>query len=182
MDTRDGMKLLYSPEEIKKTVKRLAGELRPEMKGAPVFIGVLKGAFMFVSDLIRELNGAVEVDFIQAASYGLKDEPSTEVRIKGDITVDIKGRDVIIVEGIIDRGTTVRAVMGHLRKKGPASVKVCTLLLRDSHAGMEIDYVGARVYEGFVVGYGMDYKEEYRNLPGIYILEPPRPKAARIGR
>lgn len=174
------MKLLYSPEEIKKTVRRLAGEMGPEMKGSPVFIGVLKGAFMFVSDLIRELNGPVEVDFIRAASYGLKDEPSTEVRIKSDITADIKGRDVIVVEGIIDRGTTVRAVMGHLRKKAPASIKVCTLLLRDSHAGMEIDYVGARVYEGFVVGYGMDHKEEYRNLPGIYILEPPRPKIARI--
>lgn len=175
----NNLRLLYSPEDIKNMVRRLAGELRPNTKSAPVFIGVLKGAFIFVSDLIRELDGGVQVDFIQAASYGLKDEPSAEVRIKGDITIEIKGRDVVVVEGIIDRGTTARAVIGHLKKKGPASIKVCTLLLRDSHAGMEIDYVGARVYEGFVVGYGMDYKEEYRDLPGIYILEPPRPKAAR---
>src|SRR5574337_467772 len=112
LDTRDNLRLLYSPEEIKNMVRRLAAELRPEMKNGPVFIGVLKGAFIFVSDLIRELDNGVQVDFIRAASYGLKDEPSAEVKIKSDITMDIKGRDVVIVEGIIDRGTTVRAVIG----------------------------------------------------------------------
>ncbi|MDO8426262.1 MAG: hypoxanthine phosphoribosyltransferase [Deltaproteobacteria bacterium] len=170
---QDGIKLLYSPEEIKKIVRRLAREVEADLAGKdPVLIGVLKGAFVFLSDLAREIDAPVEVDFIQAASYGLRDEPSSEVRIKNDITADIKGRDIIVIEGIIDRGRTVRAVIEHLKKKGPASIKVCTLLLRDSHAGMAIDYAGARIDEGFVVGYGMDYKEGYRNLPGVYILEP----------
>ena len=136
-----------------------------------MLVGVLKGAFVFLSDLAREIKTDVEIDFIQAASYGKRESPSTEVLITGEIGTDVKGRDIIIVEGIIDRGTTARAVFDYLSTKGPASIKFCSLLVRDSHSGLTIDYAGRLIGPGFIVGYGMDYKGLHRNLPGICIVE-----------
>lgn len=169
----DGLKLLMTPDEIRTAVERLAREIRADYASRnPLLVGVLKGAFVFLSDLVRALDMELEVDFIQAASYGKSSAPSKDVLITGDLTAAVKGRDVIIVEGIIDRGETARAVASHIAAKGPASIRLCTLILRDSHShGLKIDYVGKKIDKGFVVGYGMDYKGRYRNLPGIYTID-----------
>jgi hypoxanthine phosphoribosyltransferase len=172
------LKPFIEPEEIREIVERLAGVIRADYTGKnPVLIGVLKGAFIFLADLARALEGMdLEVDFIQAASYGRRDEPSFEVLITRDLTEEIRDRHVIVVEGIIDRGRTMHAVLDHLTSKKPATLSLCTLLLRDSHqTGREVAYFGKRIGEGFVTGYGMDYKGRYRNLPGIYVIEPEGP-------
>jgi len=159
--------------ELRRIVAHVAANIKADYEGKdPVFIGVLKGAFVFLSDLVRAMDDMpLEVDFIQAASYGDRDEPAHEALIVRDLTTEIKGRHVIVIEGIIDRGRTMHAVLAHLLSREPASLRLCTLLLRQSHqTGTVIDYVGKRIGEGFVVGYGMDYKGKYRNLPGIHLL------------
>lgn len=168
----ESLKLLIPPEEIRAMVRRLAREVRKDFAGKnPVFICVLKGAFMFFSDLMRVLRTDFEVDFLQAASYHGKTVQSPEVVIKKDIAADIKGRDVVIVDGIIDSGLTVERIIDHLNAKGPSSIRLCTLLLREGGAkGIAADYVGRRIEKGFVVGYGMDYMERYRGLAGIYVI------------
>lgn len=165
-------KPFLSPSDIREAVDSLAKKIDEDYAGkTPLLVGVLKGAFVFLSDLAREIKTDIEIEFIQAASYGKRESPSTEVLITGEIGTDVKGRDIIIVEGIIDRGTTARAVFDYLSTKGPASIKFCALLVRDSHSGLTIDYAGRSIGPGFIVGYGMDYKGLHRNLPGIYIVE-----------
>lgn len=177
------MKILLSPEEISAIVARLAGELRAAygFEGAqvarssrkpPVMIGILNGAFIFAADLVRSAGMPLELDFMRLSSYGMRRSPTSEVCITKDIEVDIKGRDVLIVEDIVDRGLTLETIMGHLKAKGPASVKVCALLLRSkSEKASLVDFVGHSIDEGFVVGYGLDYKERYRELPALYVME-----------
>lgn len=167
----EALKLLIPPEDIRAAVRRLARELRKDYAGKnPVFVCVLKGAFMFFSDLMRAIRADFEVDFVQAASYQGKSR-SPEVVIKKDVLSDINGRDVVIVDGIIDSGLTVQKLIGHLNAKGASSIRLCALLLREGGAkGLTVDYVGARIEKGFVVGYGMDYRERYRGLPGIYVI------------
>ncbi len=165
------LKLIIAPDEIRTMVESIATDIRTRYASKrPVLIGVLKGAAVFLSDLIRAIGGPLEVDFIQTSSYSDPDAPSEEVKITRDTSIDLKGRDVIVVDGIVDRGKTAKAVMGHLRAMGPASLGFCTLLLRDSTDDIAIDYVGKRIPEGFIVGYGMDYKEDYRWLDGVYLL------------
>jgi hypoxanthine phosphoribosyltransferase len=137
-----------------------------------VVIGILNGAFIFAADLIREMGMRVELDFMRLSSYGSRDVPDNKVCITKDIEIDIKGRDVLIVEDIVDRGLTLKAIIGHLETREPAGIKVCSLLLRSGseQAGL-VDFVGQGIDEGFVVGYGMDYKERYRELKGLYIME-----------
>ncbi len=162
-----------SPEETGYIVASLAREIRADYEGrAPLLVGVLMGAFVFTADLARALGEIdLDVDFIQAASYGNRDEPSNEVLITRDVTTEVKGRHVIVVEGIVDRGRTAHAVVDLLKGKGCASINVCALLVRDSHSGVEVRYAGRRIGPGFVVGYGMDYKGRYRNLPGVHLLK-----------
>jgi hypoxanthine phosphoribosyltransferase len=158
-------------------VEGIAEKIRTKFpSGRPVLVGVLKGAAVFLSDLIRAVGGPLEVDFIQTSSYSDPLAPSKDVMITKDVSIDLKGRDVIVVDGIVDRGKTARAVMGHLKTKGPASLGFCTLLLRDSTGDIAIDYVGKRIPEGFIVGYGMDYKEDYRWLDGVYLLTDDKDK------
>jgi len=167
------IKPFIKPTEMRRIVASIAAEIKQDYEGKnPVLLGVLKGAFVFMSDLVRALPGLpLEVDFIQAASYGERDEPAHEALIIRDLTTEIKGRHVIVVEGIIDRGRTMHAVCAHLLSKEPATLRLCALLLRESHkTGTVIDYVGKRIGDGFVVGYGMDYKGRYRNLPGIHLM------------
>ncbi|MBI5236690.1 MAG: hypoxanthine phosphoribosyltransferase [Deltaproteobacteria bacterium] len=166
------LKQLFPPEEIHIMVNRLAGEIRRDFPSKnPVLVGALKGAFIFLADLARAVKMPLEVDFIQTASYGKQHTPSSEVAVTRDLTLDIRERHVIIVEGIIDRGTTARAIKKRLEASSPASMSLCALLARDGHAkDVQVDYVGARIGEGFVVGYGMDYHEHYRALPGLYTV------------
>lgn len=167
------LRQLIPEDEIHSMIRRLSAEIRADNPSSEaVIIGVMKGAFVFMADLVRELGPAFEVDFMQAASYGHRDTPSEEVRITSDISVDIKGRDVIVVEGIIDRGNTARAVVRHLDKKGPSSIRLCTLLLRKGHShDLTVDYIGRQIEDGFVVGYGMDHREKYRGLKGLFTID-----------
>lgn len=171
----DNLEKLYSSEEISAMVGRLADEIRRDYADKnPMLVGVLKGAFIFIGDLSRAIATPHEIDFIQTASYGKKTRSSGEVLITRDITADIKGRDVIIVEGIVDSGKTMRALVDYFEAKSPASVTLCTLLLREggeTHLQSGARYVGADIGPGFVAGYGMDYKEKYRNLPGLYMIK-----------
>ncbi len=169
----DNMKLIIEPEEIRLMVKKIAGEVRTAYASRnPVLVGALKGAAIFLSDLVRALDIPLEVDFIQTSSYGRRDSPSGDVLITRDTSTELKGRDVIVVEGIVDSGRTAEAVSRFLKRKEPASIRLCTLLLRDGAktGHLNIDYVGRVIPEGFIVGYGMDYKEGYRWLEGIYQL------------
>lgn len=126
-----------------------------------------------MSDLMREVGIPVEAVFIQSSSYGKKGAPSEKAALRGLPPHEIKGRDIIIVEGIVDRGVTIKAVIERLQSLGPSSIKVCTLLLREGAAKGRpvVDYVGRTLGEGFVVGYGMDFMERYRELPGLYLLK-----------
>lgn len=172
--TEEGLLSFIGAEEIGAIVYRLAKEIRADYKTKnPILIGVLKGASLFLSDLVRALKMPLEMDFIQTSCYGKRDEPCSEVLILRDITSDIKERDIIIVEDIIDRGHTARALIKYLGKKGPSSIKVCSLLVRDGNPhDLDVDYMGKSIGPGFVVGYGMDYKENYRELPGLYLMGP----------
>ncbi|MBI5826911.1 MAG: hypoxanthine phosphoribosyltransferase [Deltaproteobacteria bacterium] len=168
------LKPILTPEEIEKTVERIAGEIEADYASKdPLLIGVLKGAVIFLSDLLRAVKMPLDADFVQTTCYGKRDTPSSEVIVTRDISVEIKGRDIIIVEGIIDRGHTARALIEYFGTKGPSSIRLCTLLMRKSTpADIKADYVGIRIGEGFIVGYGMDYKEHYRGLRGLYVLAP----------
>ena len=168
----ESLELFISPEGIRETVRRLASELRRDYSAKdPVLIGVLKGASVFLSDLAREADFPLEIDFVQTSSYGKRETPSPDITVSRELSGDISGRHVIIVDGIIDRGNTVAALLHYIRSKNPASVRICTLLLRDgSPKGFAVDYAGVVLKNGFVVGYGMDYRERYRNLPAIYFL------------
>lgn len=171
----EDLKIIFTPEEIEHMVKRLAGELKRDYSGkTPVLIGALKGAVVFLSDLLRAMDtDVVEVDFIQTSSYGRKGSTPTGVLITRDITLELKNRDVIIVDGIVDRGKTVEAITERVIEAGAATVKICALLERNvkDPVRRRADYVGAHIDKGFVVGYGMDYKELYRGLRGVYLLK-----------
>lgn len=169
-----GLKPYLTPGRIDEIVGELAGKIASAIdNGGPVvLVGVLKGSYVFLSDLSRKLEADHEIDFIQTACYGLRDIPANEVLILRDITAELKGKDVIIVEDIIDRGHTAAVLVEHFRTRGARSVRFCALLKRKGGApGLNVDFVGHEVGEGFVVGYGMDFKELYRNLPGLYTLE-----------
>jgi len=168
------LKLIFSPEEIHLAVNGLASEIRRDYAGkVPLLIGVLKGSFIFLADLIRTLKMPLEVDFIRTVSYGSGDVSSGDVKITKDIDADIENRDVLVVEDIVDTGLTLDCIFRHLQAKNPASLKICALI--DKRARRElpvkIDYSGFRVKEGFLAGYGLDYNEKYRYLPGLYIVE-----------
>ncbi|MBZ0221095.1 MAG: hypoxanthine phosphoribosyltransferase [Candidatus Methylomirabilis sp.] len=167
------LKPFIPPQGINEIVERLARQINSDYRGrTPLLVGVLKGAFLFLSDLVRKLEVGHEVDFIQTACYGHRDTPAADVLIVRDITADLSGRDVIIVEDIIDRGHTAQALMKYFSDRGAASIRLCTLLKREGGAPeLRADYIGAVIGPGFVVGYGMDHKEMLRGLPGLYTIQ-----------
>jgi hypoxanthine phosphoribosyltransferase len=138
-----------------------------------VLIGILKGAFIFLSDLARCLSIPVQVDFIRVASYGAGSSSSGEVRFSKDLEMDVARKDLLIVEDIIDSGLTIRRLIDHLRSYEPCSVKVCTFIDKVERREVPIvpDYFCYRAEKGFLVGYGLDYAEDYRHLPGLYHLK-----------
>ncbi len=160
---------------MRQTIKRLSDRIREDFRGErPLLVCVLKGAFVFLADLIRELDTPLEVDFITVSSYGSGRTSSGEVRIIQDITTDITGRHVLLVEDIVDSGLTLDRLRQHLLSRSPASLRVCALLARrDALADNPdiADYIGHAVPPGFVVGYGIDSGEDYRYLPDIWMLE-----------
>ena len=172
----DIKEVLLSEEQIQAKVKELAAQISEEYAGKdPVFIGVLKGVVVFFADMIRNIDIPCQIDFMNIASYsGTTSTGRTEIR--KDVSVDIKGRHVVILEDIFDTGTSLTFTVNHLLNKEPASLKVCTFLdkpdRRRPGVTLKPEYVGYTIPNEFVVGYGLDFNEHYRNLPYIGILKP----------
>jgi hypoxanthine phosphoribosyltransferase len=170
---KPNLRLLYDSKEIRDGVKRLAGEIDRDYYGKTiVMVGVLKGAFVFLSDLVRSMKTELTVDFIQVASYGSGTTPA-ELRLIKDINLPVYKQDVILVDDIIDTGYTIRFLYERLHRRKPASLSICTLLDKPSKREVEvpIHYLGFTVPDIFVVGYGIDLDEKYRKLPDIYGIE-----------
>ena len=168
------LKILISRDEIAKAVDRLASEIKRDYQGKqPLLIGVLKGAFVFMADLIRQLNLPLELEFVRLSSYGAAKESSGRVRVVQELKTPIKGRDVLVIEDIVDTGTTISFLLDYLRKKKPASLKLCVLTDKPSRrrVPVSIDYLGFTVPDRFVVGYGLDFDEKFRYLPEICVIE-----------
>ena len=168
------LKILISRDEIAKAVDKLASEIKRDYEGKqPLLIGVLKGSFMFIADLIRQLDLPLELDFIGLSSYGGAMESSGRVRVVKGVKTPIKGRDVLVIEDIVDTGITISFLLDYLKKKQPASLKLCTLTDKPSRRRIPvpIDYRGFTVPNKFIVGYGLDCDQRFRNLPDIYALE-----------
>jgi len=165
----------FSESEIQQAVRRLAGEIGRDYRGKrPVLVAVLKGSFVFVADLIRELQLPIEIEFMRVRSYGSGRRSSGAVEITKDVEISLAGRDVIVVEDIADTGRTMEVVVERIRVGRPASLKRCALLVREGCPAPE--YLGFRIGPGFVVGYGIDYAERYRELRDIRALpEVPDP-------
>ncbi len=168
------LKVLISRDEITKAVDRLASEIKKDYQGKqPLLIGVLKGSFVFMADLIRQLDLPLELDFIRLSSYGAARESSGKVRVVQGVKTPIKGRDVLVIEDIVDTGITTSFLFDYLRKRKPASLKLCALTDKPSRrrVPVSIDYLGLSLPNKFVVGYGLDFDQRFRNLPDIYALE-----------
>jgi len=167
--------LLIGEEEIKKRVKELARELEESFEGKepPLFVGLLKGSFIFLADLVREVKKPVVVDFMRVSSYGSGTESSGEVKILKEPEESLEGREVVLVDDILDTGYTLKAVKEFLLSKKPASLKTCVLLDKKERrkVDFEADLVGFEVPDEFLVGYGLDWGELGRNLKGIYAVE-----------
>ena len=155
-------------------VSRLALELEADLEGrSPVFIGVLKGCVFFFTDLTRRIRHSLEMDFIQVSSYGASTTSSGSVVLVKDITVDVRERDIYLIEDIVDTGTTLTDVIRLLEARHPRSIQVVSLLSKPSRRQVEVEiaFLGTEIEDLFVVGYGLDYGERYRNVPDIHVLE-----------
>lgn len=162
--------VIVSTEALQDRIAALGAEITRDYAGrGPLLVGVLKGAFLFMADLARRIDLPVEFDFMAVSSYGNATKSSGVVRIVKDLDLDLTGRDVLIVEDIIDSGLTLAYLRKNLLARNPASVEVCALLVRDGLQKTELDlrYVGFAIPPDFVVGYGLDVGERYRNLPYI---------------
>ena len=167
--------VMISAEQIQQRVKELAAEIRRDYAGEPQlhFVSVLKGAFMFLGDLIRAMDRPVTIDFMAVSSYGKNTTSSGEVRVLKDLDTGLEGRNVIIVEDIVDTGLTLAYLQEILHARGPKSLKTACLLSKPSRRVVEVkvDYTGFTIEDRFVVGYGLDYAEQYRNLPYLGALD-----------
>lgn len=171
---RDIKSVLFDEETISKKVKELGEQITKDYIDKDlVLIGVLKGANIFMSDLMRKINKPIQIDFISVTSYGNSTESSGVVRILKDLEIEIDGKDIIIVEDIIDSGLTLHYLLNNFKSRGPKSVKICTLLDKPVKRKVEInvDYRGFIIPDEFIVGYGIDYAEKYRNLPYVATLK-----------
>jgi len=167
--------VLLSAEELAKRVGEIGAEITADYAGKEILmIGVLRGAVVFMVDLARTIKVPVAIDFMAVSSYGAGTSSSGVVRILKDLDEDVEGKHVLVVEDIIDSGLTLNYLMDHLKSRKPASIKLCTLLNKPERrkVNVHIDYNGFTVPDYFVVGYGLDYAEKYRNLPFIGILKP----------
>ncbi len=165
--------ILITREQLQERVASLGRQITADYAGRePVLIGVLKGAVMFMVDLIREVDLPLSVDFMAVSSYGASTESTGVVRILKDLDRAIEGCHVLVVEDIVDTGLTLRYIVENLRDRGPASVRICALLRKTKarSTAPPIDYLGFEIPDQFVVGYGLDYAEQYRNLPFVGVL------------
>lgn len=166
--------ILITAEQIQAKVKEMAQQLSADYAGkCPVFIGVLNGCFMFIADLLRHVTIDCEVDFAKISSYGNARRTSGNIKVRKEIDCHVEGRHVIVVEDIIDTGLSVAFLEKKLRALKPASLKFVSLLVKEGSAQVEYrcDYIGFRIPNRFVVGYGLDYAQKLRNLPAIYVMD-----------
>jgi hypoxanthine phosphoribosyltransferase len=172
----DIAKVLIAEEQIRSRVRELGAQIAADYRaeGGLLLVGVLKGCAMFMMDLVREIDIPIAFDFIAVASYGESTESSGVVRMLKDLDADLAGRNVLIVEDIIDSGLTLAYLRGQLLRRGPASLRICALLNKPERrtADVSVEYLGFDIPNEFVVGYGLDYAERYRNLPYIGVLKP----------
>lgn len=172
---KDILKVLISEEELEARVAELGRRITEDYAGkTPIFIGVLKGCFVFMADLMRHVDLYCDVDFMAVSSYGGGTKTTGAVKIIKDLSRDIEGCDVILVEDILDSGVTLSYLCAYLQRRSPASIKIVTLMDKPARRAADIkaDYYGFNVPDEFVVGYGLDYAERYRNLPYIGVLKP----------
>ena len=169
------LEVLISRQQIQDRTAELGREIRADFgPGLPIhYVAVLKGAFMFLSELIRATEGPVTCDFIAVSSYGAGTKSSGEVRLTKDLDQSLEGRNVVIVEDIVDTGLTLSYLQEILRARGPRAVKTACLLSKPSRRKIDVkvEYIGFTIEDRFVVGYGLDFDEQYRNLPDIAVLE-----------
>jgi len=173
--TGDIKEVLLSKETLDKRVRELGAEITADYKGKEILmIGVLRGAVIFMGDLARAIDLPVALDFMAVSSYGTASSSSGVVRILKDLDESVEGKHLLIVEDIIDSGLTLKYLMDNLMSRNPASAKICTLLNKPSRRKIAVDvaYNGFDIPDEFVVGYGLDYAEKYRNLPFIGVLRP----------
>lgn len=173
---KDIQKVLLTQEQIQDRIRELGEELTAEYAGKnPVIVGVLKGVVIFYADMVRQIKTPCQMDFMWLSSYAGTDS-SGKMLVRQDVTANITGRHVLILEDIFDTGNSLNFTVEHLLSKNPASLKICTLLdkpdRRKSGITLQADYVGFTIPNEFVVGYGLDYNEQYRNLPFIGVLKP----------
>ena len=172
---QDIERVLFSEEELDRRVSEIAAEINRDYAGKePMLISVLRGSFVFMADLIRKIEVPCTVDFMSVSSYGRGTTSSGQVQITKDLSDDIEGKDIIVVEDILDSGNILSYLLQLLQARKPASMKLCTLLDKPDRRVKEVhvDYTGFTIPDEFVVGYGLDYAEKYRNLPYIGILKP----------
>jgi hypoxanthine phosphoribosyltransferase len=170
------LEVLFSEEEIRNRIKQIGADITRDYAGKnPLLIGVLKGACFFLSDLLRAIDTRLSIEFMAISSYGSSTRTSGEVRILKDLDVAVEGRDIIVVEDIVDTGLTLSYLLANLKSRGAASVKLVALLdkYERRERAVEIDYLGFKIPDHFVVGYGLDFAERYRNLPFIAVLKSP---------
>jgi hypoxanthine phosphoribosyltransferase len=165
--------ILLSADQIQKRVTELAGEIRADFPGELHLVAVLKGAFVFLSDLLRKMDGHVSLDFMAVSSYAKGSTSSGEVRLLKDLDTSLDGRHVIIVEDIVDTGLTLTYLQEILRARNPKALRTACLLSKPSRRKVDVpvEYIGFSIDDRFVVGYGLDYEERFRNLPHIAVLD-----------
>lgn len=171
---RDLEQVLVTEHKLSRLVKRIAIEINKDLSGEPLLVVIiLKGSTPFAMDLIKHLDMPVEIDFMQVSSYGKSTSSSGFINLKKDIEQDITGKNVLIVEDIIDSGNTLNKIKTLFQDRNAKSVRICTLLDKPSRrvVDVKVDYVGAEIPDEFVVGYGLDYNEQYRNLPYVGVLK-----------
>ncbi len=174
-------RIVISRERIDAVVGRMAAEIESDLENRdPIFIGVLKGCVYFLTDLTRRIGRPVEIDFIQASSYGASTTSSGSVVLVKDITADVRDRDVYLVEDIVDTGYTLHDLVKLIQARHPRSVQVVALLSKPSRREIELDpdFLGFEIDDVFVVGYGLDFDERYRNLPDIHEFVPDGPESS----
>jgi hypoxanthine phosphoribosyltransferase len=170
-DKLEGLKPVLTAEQIEERVGELGARITEDYgEDYPLFICVLKGAVIFLADLVRAIKVPVEIDFAQISSYGDETKSSGRIKILKDISTPITDRHVVVVEDIIDTGRTLHHYIGHLKARGPKSVKICALINKPERQEFtpKVDYLGFQIPKGFLVGYGLDWAGKYRDLPGVY--------------
>lgn len=171
---KDVDRILVSEQEIQDAVERIAKQIEKDYEGKEVmFVGLLKGSIAFMADLIKAYTKTCTIDFMAVSSYGASTESSGRVNIVKDLSVPIDGKDIVIVEDIVDSGNTLSFIKAYFAAKNCRSVRICTLLNKPSRrvVDIDVDYIGFDIPDEFVIGYGLDYNEHYRNLPYVGVLK-----------